>query len=134
MRFPIFCWRIGRRGLPAIIHTASSTRCSNGSHAALVPFGVLSGSEGPLASCSPPQRQIALQPAGCQLWNPGCAAAGHEYFAYCSTLAVYVYRLDTFLIEKVLAGERFFNQKRPRRCRIPPQPPPHPSRAALSMA
>lgn len=49
-------------------------------------------------------RQIALHPAGCQLWNSGCAAAGNEYFAYASTVAVYVYRLDTFLVEKVLAG------------------------------
>ena len=93
------------------------------------------------------QRQIHLQPAGCQLWNPNCAAAGTEHFAYCSTLvcsqvvpwrpprrnhcqspiedtarpsaraacspscsrarmtqAIYVYRLDTFELETVIAG------------------------------
>ncbi|XP_075411901.1 WD repeat-containing protein 17 isoform X4 [Tenrec ecaudatus] len=39
-------------------------------------------------------RQVGLLPAGCQPWNKDVCAAHGDRFAYCATLAVYVYQLD----------------------------------------
>ncbi|KAL8558969.1 hypothetical protein ACOMHN_028281 [Nucella lapillus] len=39
-------------------------------------------------------KQVALLPAGCQPWNRGVCAASKDHFAYCATLAIYVYKLD----------------------------------------
>lgn len=40
-------------------------------------------------------RQVSLLPAGCQPWNLDvCAASSNgDRFAYCATLAVYVYEV-----------------------------------------
>nr|KAF6461261.1 WD repeat domain 17 [Molossus molossus] len=37
-------------------------------------------------------RQVGLLAAGCQPWNKDVCAASGERFAYCATLAVYVYQ------------------------------------------
>ncbi|XP_076467583.1 LOW QUALITY PROTEIN: WD repeat-containing protein 17-like [Babylonia areolata] len=39
-------------------------------------------------------KQVALLPAGCQPWNRGVCAASKDHFAYCATLAIYIYKLD----------------------------------------
>uniref|UniRef100_A0A8I3X2M5 WD repeat domain 17 n=1 Tax=Callithrix jacchus TaxID=9483 RepID=A0A8I3X2M5_CALJA len=39
-------------------------------------------------------RQVGLLAAGCQPWNRDVCAAGGDRFAYCATLAIYVYQLD----------------------------------------
>ncbi|XP_053398741.1 WD repeat-containing protein 17-like [Mercenaria mercenaria] len=39
-------------------------------------------------------KQVGLLPAGCQPWNNSVCAASGDRFAYCSTLAIYVYELD----------------------------------------
>ncbi|KAM7111640.1 WD repeat-containing protein 17 isoform 2-T2 [Molossus nigricans] len=39
-------------------------------------------------------RQVGLLAAGCQPWNKDVCAASGDRFAYCATLAVYVYQLD----------------------------------------
>ncbi|KAK7486957.1 hypothetical protein BaRGS_00021773 [Batillaria attramentaria] len=39
-------------------------------------------------------KQVGLLPAGCQPWNYGVCAASHDQFAYCATLAIYIYKLD----------------------------------------
>ncbi|XP_054421804.1 WD repeat-containing protein 17 isoform X4 [Pteronotus mesoamericanus] len=39
-------------------------------------------------------RQVGLLAAGCQPWNKDVCAAGGDRFAYCATLAIYVYQLD----------------------------------------
>ncbi|XP_070198103.1 WD repeat-containing protein 17-like [Littorina saxatilis] len=40
-------------------------------------------------------KQVALLPAGCQPWNRGVCAASNDHFAYCATLAIYIYKLDS---------------------------------------
>ncbi|XP_020931538.1 WD repeat-containing protein 17 isoform X5 [Sus scrofa] len=39
-------------------------------------------------------RQVGLLAAGCQPWNKDVCAANGDRFAYCATLAIYVYQLD----------------------------------------
>ena len=39
-------------------------------------------------------QQIDVLPAGCQPWNFDVCAASEERFAYCSTLAIYVYQVS----------------------------------------
>ncbi|XP_048159854.1 WD repeat-containing protein 17 isoform X2 [Corvus hawaiiensis] len=39
-------------------------------------------------------KQVGLLAAGCQPWNKDICAASGDRFAYCATLAVYVYQLD----------------------------------------
>ena len=38
-------------------------------------------------------KQVALLPAGCQPWNRGVCAASNDHFAYCATLAIYIYKV-----------------------------------------
>ena len=45
-----------------------------------------------------------LLPSGCQEWNSKVLAAGGGKFAYCSTLAVYVYNATSFTLENVVTG------------------------------
>uniref|UniRef100_A0A8C0TW18 WD repeat domain 17 n=1 Tax=Cyanistes caeruleus TaxID=156563 RepID=A0A8C0TW18_CYACU len=39
-------------------------------------------------------KQVGLLAAGCQPWNKDICAASGDRFAYCATLAVYIYQLD----------------------------------------
>ncbi|CDQ84443.1 unnamed protein product [Oncorhynchus mykiss] len=39
-------------------------------------------------------KQVGLLAAGCQPWNKDVCAASEDRFAYCATLAIYVYQLD----------------------------------------
>ncbi|KAL3067639.1 hypothetical protein OYC64_017378 [Pagothenia borchgrevinki] len=39
-------------------------------------------------------KQVGLLAAGCQPWNKDVCAASGERFAYCATLAIYIYQLD----------------------------------------
>ncbi|XP_070554435.1 WD repeat-containing protein 17-like isoform X2 [Ptychodera flava] len=39
-------------------------------------------------------KQVGLLAAGCQPWNSDVCAASADRFAYCATLAIYVYQLD----------------------------------------
>ncbi|XP_054539479.1 WD repeat-containing protein 17 isoform X4 [Pan troglodytes] len=39
-------------------------------------------------------RQVGLLAAGCQPWNKDVCAASGDRFAYCATLAIYIYQLD----------------------------------------
>ena len=38
-------------------------------------------------------KQVGLLPAGCQPWNHDVCAASGDRFAYCATLAIYVYEV-----------------------------------------
>lgn len=55
-------------------------------------------------------RQIDLLPAGCQPWNVDVCAASSERFAYCSTLAIYVYQYNSkfneYKLESVMSEHR----------------------------
>jgi len=49
-------------------------------------------------------RQQLLSPPGCQLWNTACCASSPGgRFAYCSTLAIYIYGSD-YVLEKIIGG------------------------------
>lgn len=39
-------------------------------------------------------RQVGLLAAGCQPWNKDVCAASGDRFAYCATLAIYVYQVS----------------------------------------
>ncbi|XP_028305170.1 WD repeat-containing protein 17 isoform X2 [Gouania willdenowi] len=39
-------------------------------------------------------KQVGLLAAGCQPWNKDVCAASKDRFAYCATLAIYIYQLD----------------------------------------
>ena len=39
-------------------------------------------------------RQVALLAAGCQPWHKDVCAANGDRFAYCATLAVYIYEVS----------------------------------------
>lgn len=39
-------------------------------------------------------RQVGLLAAGCQPWNKDVCAASGDRFAYCATLAIYVYQVN----------------------------------------
>uniref|UniRef100_A0A3B4TPG6 Uncharacterized protein n=1 Tax=Seriola dumerili TaxID=41447 RepID=A0A3B4TPG6_SERDU len=39
-------------------------------------------------------KQVGLLAAGCQPWNKDVCAASGDRFAYCATLAIYIYQLD----------------------------------------
>ncbi|XP_067662961.1 WD repeat-containing protein 17-like [Haliotis asinina] len=39
-------------------------------------------------------KQVGLLSAGCQPWNHDVCDSSHDRFAYCATLAIYVYQLD----------------------------------------
>jgi hypothetical protein len=41
-------------------------------------------------------KQVGLLPAGCQPWNNSVCAASGDRFAYCSTLAIYVYEVKQY--------------------------------------
>ncbi|XP_064607979.1 WD repeat-containing protein 17-like isoform X2 [Liolophura sinensis] len=41
-------------------------------------------------------KQVGLLAAGCQPWNNDVCAASEDLFAYCATLAVYIYQRDKF--------------------------------------
>eukprot|EP00762_Andalucia_godoyi_P002785 ANDGO_04516.mRNA.1 putative WD repeat-containing protein alr2800 len=47
-------------------------------------------------------KQLHIIPAGCQIWNKSVCGFGGGRFAYCSSLAIYVYSLDTFQLERVI--------------------------------
>lgn len=49
-------------------------------------------------------KQFKLVPSGCQGWHTGVLGAGGGRFAYCSTLAIYVYDAETFTLQKLLTG------------------------------
>eukprot|EP00741_Cyanophora_paradoxa_P001368 tig00000480_g1324.t1 len=49
-------------------------------------------------------RQVALVPAGCQLWNKDIAVVAGDRFVYCSTLAICIYKIDEFRLEKIIAA------------------------------
>lgn len=38
-------------------------------------------------------RQVGLLAAGCQPWNKDVCAANGDRFAYCATLAIYIYQV-----------------------------------------
>ncbi|XP_074085041.1 WD repeat-containing protein 17 isoform X5 [Macrotis lagotis] len=42
----------------------------------------------------PQVKQVGLLAAGCQPWNKDVCAASGDRFAYCATLAIYIYQLD----------------------------------------
>lgn len=39
-------------------------------------------------------KQVGLLAAGCQPWNKDVCAASGDRFAYCATLAIYVYQVS----------------------------------------
>uniref|UniRef100_H3BYM7 Uncharacterized protein n=1 Tax=Tetraodon nigroviridis TaxID=99883 RepID=H3BYM7_TETNG len=39
-------------------------------------------------------KQVGLLAAGCQPWNKDVCAASGDRFAYCATLAIYIYQFD----------------------------------------
>jgi len=57
-------------------------------------------------------RQVSLLPAGCQPWNLDvCAASSNgDRFAYCATLAVYVYEVRKCMTVTIgMTGETILN-------------------------
>ncbi len=48
-------------------------------------------------------KQVGLLPAGCQPWNVDVCAASSDRFAYCATLAVYIYQVCTDELEVIFA-------------------------------
>ena len=38
-------------------------------------------------------KQVSLLPAGSQPWNIGVCTASRDRFAYCATLAIYIYQV-----------------------------------------
>lgn len=44
-------------------------------------------------------KQVGLLAAGCQPWNKDVCAASGDRFAYCATLAIYVYQVRLFLTD-----------------------------------
>mmetsp|Transcript_2916 Transcript_2916/g.4234 ORF Transcript_2916/g.4234 Transcript_2916/m.4234 type:complete len:1247 (+) Transcript_2916:67-3807(+) len=49
-------------------------------------------------------KQIGLISSGIQKWNKRVLYAGGNKLIFCSTLAIYVYRLDNFSLERILTG------------------------------
>lgn len=45
-------------------------------------------------------RQVGLLAAGCQPWNKDVCAASGDRFAYCATLAIYIYQVK-FLFNRL---------------------------------
>lgn len=41
-------------------------------------------------------RQVGLLAAGCQPWNKDVCAASGDRFAYCATLAIYIYQVKYY--------------------------------------
>lgn len=39
-------------------------------------------------------KQVGLLAAGCQPWNKDVCAASGDRFAYCATLAIYIYQVN----------------------------------------
>lgn len=39
-------------------------------------------------------KQVGLLAAGCQPWNKDVCAASGDRFAYCATLAIYIYQVS----------------------------------------
>lgn len=57
--------------------------------------------------CVVPVSQIifqALLPSGCQQWSTNVLAASKQRFAFCSSLAVYIYSFEDFALRQVIAG------------------------------
>ncbi|KAK9398983.1 WD repeat-containing protein 17-like [Crotalus adamanteus] len=53
-----------------------------------------SGNKQPLEAKMAQVKQVGLLAAGCQPWNKDVCAASGDRFAYCATLAIYIYQLD----------------------------------------
>ena len=51
-------------------------------------------------------RQFQLVPSGCQGWFTRVVGGGGDFFAYASTLAIYVYRKEDFSLCSVLTGHQ----------------------------
>eukprot|EP00727_Mastigamoeba_balamuthi_P011363 m51a1_g685 hypothetical protein (255) ;mRNA; f:320387-321525 len=52
---------------------------------------------------------MAILPAGNQPWNRHVLAASLDRFAYCSSIAVYIYKVDSwnrFVLDKLIAGHK----------------------------
>lgn len=48
----------------------------------------------------PQVKQVGLLAAGCQPWNKDVCAASGDRFAYCATLAIYVYQVRVPIRDK----------------------------------
>ncbi|XP_033115625.1 WD repeat-containing protein 17-like [Anneissia japonica] len=55
-------------------------------------------------------KQVGLLSAGCQPWNSDVCAASGDRFAYCATLAIYIYKLDhhynEFKLEAIMSEHK----------------------------
>lgn len=51
-------------------------------------------------------QQFRLSPSGCQAWYKNVMASGGDWFVYCSTLAVYVYNVQTMSLARLLTGHQ----------------------------
>ena len=49
-------------------------------------------------------KQIRFIPSGCQFWNKHIISASGDYFAFCSTMAIYIVRIKDMQVEKIMAG------------------------------
>ncbi len=43
-------------------------------------------------------KQVGLLAAGCQPWNKDVCAASGDHFAYCATLAIYIYQVNSVCV------------------------------------
>ena len=55
-------------------------------------------------------RQVALLAAGCQPWHKDVCAANGDRFAYCATLAVYIYEVSTDQLKQATGRPCIFKQ------------------------
>lgn len=47
-------------------------------------------------------KQVGLLAAGCQPWNKDVCAASGDRFAYCATLAIYIYQVRLFIFNRLV--------------------------------
>jgi hypothetical protein len=50
-------------------------------------------------------KQIGLVAAGCQPWNSDVCVASGDRFAYCATLAIYIYQVKMCVVPKLILAE-----------------------------
>lgn len=48
-------------------------------------------------------KKIDFLPSGCQFWHSNILSSSYPYFAYCSTLAIYIYDISTNQCKRLLS-------------------------------
>lgn len=56
-------------------------------------------------------KQVGLLAAGCQPWNKDVCAASGDRFAYCATLAIYIYQVNSVCVRVFVRVVNVYNLK-----------------------